>query len=323
MKKLQRYEEKSRRIRKEFLRRKKEHPELFERRIDLSFCTLMFGLEDVADSVARLAKKGYRYIEVLGNCAGDTSGNSAQTREIKEALDHYGMKCSGVCMLIQSGFCLESRDFFVKQRSHDFIKRNVAFCHELGGSYCLVTLGGTDGIKPAPDGGDWARSVRALREIAFIFEEYGVKCAIEPILKSITPIVHSFEDAKKYIAEVDHPSVAYIYGDTEHMMASEEHIGEAILDAGSQLLNLHIKDTNEQRPVGRGMMDLDTIIRALYLIGFNQAGHFVVGEPLPDYYDPVPGYGTLIPHGGEVLDLLAGETIDYFREREENVLGEE
>ena len=188
------------------------------------------------------------------------------------------------------------------------------------GSCLLYTSSSTNGLPPDPDGGDWARSVRSLHTFGDLFLEYGVKCAIEPIIKTVSPIVHTFEEAKRYIKDVNHPAVRYIYGDTEHMMANEEHIGLAILDAKDYLLNLHLKDTHAQRPIGNGMLDVDTIIRALYLIGFNAEGHFATGEPLPDYYDPVPGYGTLIPHDSETLDILAKETIETFRERETAVL---
>ncbi len=316
----QKFEEKNERIRLAFEQLKKDHPEKLKRQIDVSFCTLMFGLEDVVDSIKRLSRYGYKYIEILGNYGGETSGNHTQVKEIKKALDAYGMKCSGVICSTQSGFTLESKDFFAKQRAQDHIKANVEFCKELGGSYCMVVPSTTDGKKADPDGGDWDRSVRALREIADIFTEYDIKCTIEPIIHFVSPICHSFEEAKRYIQEVNHPGVRHIQGDVEHMMAHEEHIGEAILDAKDYLLNLHLKDTHAQRPIGNGHLDLDTVIRALYLIGFNEEGHFATGEPLPDYYDPVIGYGTLIKHSEETKEILARETIETFREREREIL---
>ncbi len=319
---LQRYELLSEMIKKEFLKRRREQPEAFKRKIDLSFCSFMFGLEDVRDSIKRLAGLGYEYIEIFGNSAGDTTGNYQYQKDTAEYLRNYNMKCSGLCLNFQPGFALESTDFFARQRAHDYIKRSVELCKVLGGSYCLITPAATGGRRAAADGGDYDRSVLALREISHVFEEYGIFCAIEPVAKHITPIVHTFHEAKAYIDEVGSSHVAYIYGDTEHMMAGEEHIGDAILKAGSMLLGLHLKDTQEQRPIGNGMLDVDTIIRALYLIGFNQEGRFVTGEPLPDFYHPVGGYGTMIRHDGAVLDLLAKETIVYFREREQVVLSE-
>lgn len=318
--KVQKYEKRNQDIKKAFLNKKKNNPDMFQRNIDMSFCTLMFGLESVAHSIERLAKYGYQYIEILGNCAGDHIGSHTEIVEIKKALEYTGIKCSGICLNFQQGFSLESTDFFARQRAYDYVKRNAEFCVELGGSYCLITPAATGGVKPAADGGDFDRSVIAMREIGEIFSELKLKCAIEPIAKHITPIVHTFKEAMEYIGQVNHPYIQYIYGDTEHMLAGEEHIGKAIVEAGDKLLNIHLKDTHAQRPIGNGMLDVDTIIRSLYLIGFNTEGHYATGEPLPDYYNPVAGYGTMIYQKEEVLDILAKETIQYFREREKEVL---
>ena len=101
------------------------------------------------------------------------------------------------------------------------------------------------------------------------FVEYGVKAAIEPIRAAETSLVHTVADAKRYIRKVDHPGVAHINGDVYHMQSEESHIGEAILDAGDSLVNLHFADSN-RCALGEGSIDVCTIIRALYLIGHNR-----------------------------------------------------
>lgn len=63
------------------------------------------------------------------------------------------------------------------------------------------------------------------------------------------------------------------------MLVEESHIGQAILDAGEMLTNLHLADTN-RCALGDGFMDIDTVIRALYLIGYNNDRCFVTPEPL-------------------------------------------
>ncbi len=63
------------------------------------------------------------------------------------------------------------------------------------------------------------------------------------------------------------------------MQAEESHIGEALVNAGDMLVNLHMADSN-RCALGDGSMDLDTIIMALYLIGYNREGRFVTPEPL-------------------------------------------
>ena len=62
--------------------------------------------------------------------------------------------------------------------------------------------------------------------------KHGFKGAIEPIRAAEVSFVHTVEDAKHYIDEVDSPGIAHINGDVYHMQSEESHIGEAILNAG-------------------------------------------------------------------------------------------
>ena len=101
------------------------------------------------------------------------------------------------------------------------------------------------------------------------------------------------------------------------MQSEESHIGEAILQAGERLVNLHMADSN-RCALGEGSLDLDTIIMALYLVGFNRDGCFVTPEPLGPGGDPYPAmYGN---PDKKVLDEMVRKTATCFREREEQVL---
>jgi len=118
---------------------------------------------------------------------------------------------------------------------------------------------------------------------------------------------------------VDHPGIAHINGDVFHMMAGESHIGEAILEAGSMLANLHLADSN-RCALGEGAMDVDTMIRALYVIGYTANNGFVSPEPLGPGGDPYPAmYGR---PDADTLEHLVAQTARYFKEREAAVLAE-
>jgi sugar phosphate isomerase/epimerase len=312
-------DEKSATIRKAFEEMKAADPERFKRRIDISFYNGCFGLEKIENSVERLSKVGYHYIEIQG--AGDIfPGKKQRVKEIKQALDAHGMKCSGFSAETMAGFSLSSGNFFHRQAAVDYLKANVEMCAEVGGRYYLLTPAACDTCVPEDDG-DWDRSAELLHEIADVFTEYGVQGAVEPVAPFATSMCHTIDDAKRYIKDVDHAGVRHIYGDLGHMLTCEEHIGEAILDAGDMLLNLHLRDSHFGRPIGNGMIDLDTAIRALYLIGFNTEGHFAAGEPFCVAYEPsASGIGLFSRHSEEVRTLICEETIRNFRAREEAVL---
>ena len=101
------------------------------------------------------------------------------------------------------------------------------------------------------------------------------------------------------------------------MQSEESHIGEAVLTAGAQLTNLHLADSN-RCALGEGALDVDTLIMALYLVGYNQEGRFVTPEPLGPGGDPYPAmYGKPDP---AKLDQLVNQTAGYFRQREADLL---
>lgn len=77
-----------------------------------------------------------------------------------------------------------------------------------------------------------------------------------------------------------------INSDVYPMQAEESHIGMALLDAGKQLINLHVADSN-RCALGQGSLDLDAMIMALHCIGHNSAGHFTTPEPLGPGATPI------------------------------------
>jgi sugar phosphate isomerase/epimerase len=149
------------------------------------------------------------------------------------------------------------------------------------------------------------------------FSAAGVKAAVEPIRSAETSLCHTVAEAAAYIEAVGHPGIAHINGDVYHMQVEEPHIGEAILAAGRRLLNLHMADSN-RCALGDGSLDLDTIIRALYLLGYNRPGCFVTPEPLGPGGDPYPAMNGR-PDPAR-LEELVQRTSRYFRAREDAVL---
>ncbi len=310
----QNYELKDEKIRLAFEELKRNHPEKLCRRLDLSWSNWGFGMESLEDSAARLEKAGIGYIELHGNHYGQDLGYKAG--DTLKILGNYGIKVAGVCGMFNDDNDLSSNRAVQRQSAVDYLKREIMFTAAVGGSYILVVPGSV-GRPVAYDGMEFDRSVETLRIVADLFIKYNVKAAIEPIRSAEVSLVHTFEDARKYINAVDHPGVRHINGDVYHMQSEENHISEAILGAGDQLLNLHMADSN-RCALGDGSLNLDTIIMALYLIGFNREGRFVTPEPLGPGGAPYPAmYGK--PEKTQ-LDRMVMQTSRYFREREKALL---
>jgi sugar phosphate isomerase/epimerase len=236
--------------------------------------------------------------------------------ETLNILGKYDIKVSGVCGMFSDDNDLSSNRAIQRQGAIDYLKREIPFTAAVGGTYLLIVPGSV-GRPVAYDNTEFERSVETLRLAADLFIKYNVKAAIEPIRSAEVSFIHTVADAKKYIEAVNHPGVQHINGDLYHMQTEESHIGEAIMEAGKTLVNLHMADSN-RCALGDGSMDLDTIIMALYLIGYNQEGRFVTPEPLGPGGAPYPAmYGK--PDKAS-LDRLVLRTAKYFKEREEELL---
>jgi len=312
----QNYEKVTIDIRARFLAEKAAHPERFATRLNLSWSNWGFGMESLADSLARLAGAGIQFIELHGNHYGPDLGY--RPLETSRLLADHGIRAGGVCGMFSAENDLSSNSSITRQQALDYIKRTIDFTAVVGGDYILVVPGAV-GRPTAYDDMEFARSVETLRLVADRFVTSGIKAAIEPIRAAEVSFCHTIADAVAYIAAVDHPGIQHINGDVYHMQVEESHIGRALLDAGERLTNLHLADSN-RGALGDGSMDLDTIIRALYLIGHNRSGCYVTPEPLGPGGAPYPAmYGKPDPIK---LKYLVEQTATYFRAREEAVLGE-
>jgi sugar phosphate isomerase/epimerase len=312
--KKQNFELKTEKIRAAFLELKRQHPEKLKARLNLSWSNWGFGIESLGDSAARLQKNGIRFIELHGNHYGPDLGYRVD--ETKKILGDHGIAVGGVCGMFSRDNDLASNRAVHRQAAVDYLKRELEFTRQMGGSYILVVPGAV-GRPAAYDQTEFERSVETLRLVADLFIKNNIKAAIEPIRSAEVSFIHTIADAKRYLQAVNHPGIGHINGDVYHMQSEESHIGEALVAAGSQLINLHLADSNRSA-LGEGAMDWDAIIMALYLIGFNAPGHYVTPEPLGPGGDPYPAmYGK---PDKALLDKMVQQTASYFREREEEIL---
>lgn len=313
---MQNYEQKNKRIRDKFLKMKKAHPTAFEKRLNLSWSNWGFGREDLAVSVRRLKQNKVDFIELHGNRYGADLGYDAQ--ETKKVLADHGVKAAGICGMFSPESELAGNSGIVRQNCIDYLRRNVDLGRQLGVDYFLIAPSAVG--RPTPiDDTEFERSVDTLKRAADIFTQAGIKGAVEPIRSAEVSLCHTFADALNYIKAVNHPGVQHINGDVYHMQVEENHIGETLVRYGDRLTNLHLADSN-RCALGDGSLDLDTIIMALYVIGYNRSGCYVTPEPLGPGGDPYPAMHGRPDKGA--LDEMVKKTATYFREREKEVLGQ-
>ena len=310
----QNYELANQTIHAAFNELKRKHPERLKRRLNLSWSNWGFGLETLAKSAARLSRAGIKFVELHGNHYGPDLGY--KPAESLAVLGDCGVAVSGICGMFSDDNDLSSNRPQSRQAAIDYLKREIDFAAAVKASYVLVVPGAV-GRPKANDDSEFERSVDTLRLVADRFVQASIRAAIEPIRSANVSLIHTYAEARHYIAAVDHPGVQHINGDVFHMQTEERHIGTALIDAGERLLNLHMADSN-RRAMGDGSLDLDTIIAALYVIGHNVEGRYVTFEPLG------PGSDTYRARNAkpdsEKFDRLVSSSVSYFRERETTMI---
>lgn len=184
------------------------------------------------------------------------------------------------------------------------------------GEYILFSPGAV-GRPQKYDDFEFERAVETLRILGDVFVDARVKGAIEPVRADEVSICHTFEDAVKMINTVGHKGVCNIAGDVYHMLHGESHIGETIINYGDYLINIHMADTNRMA-LGTGMLNLDSVIMSLYLIGYNNKNAFLTAEPLGPAANPYPQMNGITDP--QILDKLVSDTASYFYKRESLLL---
>jgi sugar phosphate isomerase/epimerase len=310
---LQNYEREREDLVSAFKRKLAGMPELKKQEIRLSWSNWGFGRETLEDTARRLDKYGVRWIELHGNRYGDDLGYQAQ--DVLEILDRYNIKVAGVCGMFGPENDLSSNSGIARQNAIDYIRRQLDLSHKVGASYMLVVPGAV-GRSQAYDDGEFERSVETLRIVADAFLQANVRAAIEPIRSAEVSLIHTISDAKRYVAAVDHPGVTHINGDVYHMQSEESNIAQALLEAGDMLTNLHLADSN-RCALGRGSLDLDAVLMALYILEYTDGPRFATPEPLGPGGDPYPAmYGR---PDAELMDKLVSDSVSYWHEREQQI----
>ncbi len=310
---LQNFVIKNRSIEERFRKVQAESPDTLAHPLNLSWSNWGFGLERLEDSAERLRKNGIGLIELHGNRYGDDLGYKAH--EVRAILGDKGIRVAGICGMFSPDNDLSSNRGIIRQNAVDYLRRNIDLGAALEADYMLIVPGAV-GRPEKLDNSEFARSAETLRIVADEFVAAGIKAAVEPIRSAEVSFCHTVSDAIDYIEAVDHPGVQHVNGDVYHMQSEESHIGEALLMAGEDLIILHVADSN-RCALGDGSLDVDTLIMALYTIGYNRDRCYVTPEPLGPGGDPYPAM-----HGKPdtaLLDRMVAQTASYFREREQAI----
>ena len=239
------------------------------------------NIEPVENTLATLAKQGYRAMEMFGE------PSEVDAKKLLDSLNSYGLSVCGVTgmwgSISSDGWKrrLLSSDPKLVQASEQYVIDCLKLCNTLGGhemNVCLFAdeIKGFDRthriISPNEKELFAAKAVPLMRLLCRRAADYGIQLVLEPLNRYSTPYCATAKDA---IAIAQHVDSLGILLDTFHMNIEEDMFKDAIQSSSTLLRHMHFADNNRKMP-GFAHIDFSTIIKSLNEIGYQ---NYISFEP--------------------------------------------
>jgi sugar phosphate isomerase/epimerase len=111
-------------------------------------------------------------------------------------------------------------------------------------------------------------------------ERYGVYLCMESLSKEQTNIVSTCEQARKMVAEIDHPHFRTMV-DVCSGSSEEIPVTQLLRDSGEDLFHVHVNDANKRGP-GFGQTDFVSVLRTLKELNYQRYVSVEVFDFAPD-----------------------------------------
>ena len=233
-----------------------------------------------------------------------------KVKQVKELLADHELDVS-ICTVLPPKAHLGSDSERARRAGVRFIRNCIDVAAEIGCDMIAGPLYSPVGFvtgKPRRLG-EWKRAVRCYKEIAKMAEDKEVSIAVEPLNRFETYFLNTAADAKKFVQEVDHPSIGILF-DTFHANLEEKDVAQAILSCNFFITHVHISENDRGIP-GTGHVDWEGVQDALDRVSFG--GRLVIetfGSALPGISRAASIWRPLFPDA----DTFAAEGIAFLHE---------
>lgn len=216
--------------------------------------------EPIETTIARLAKYGYKSIEISGE------PEQYDAKHVRGLLDEYGLDCWGAVTLMVDKRNMQSSDEETRASSVQYVKDCIQLASDLDGQVLTLVPGTVGKISPdsTPEN-EWKWLVEGVTEIYAVAEEKGIRVGIEPLNRFESYLITRAEQALALCEEVG-PNLGVVL-DAFHINIEEENIHDAIRLVGDKLVNFHVADNNRM-PAGYGALNWPELIGVLREIGY-------------------------------------------------------
>ena len=266
--------------------------------VKISYNTLVYAGENIADGIRRLAKFGYDGVDFVGE------PDQFDTAEICRLLKENNIEASSICAIFTNERDFVSDDPVIRKQAVEYMKKCVDFSVAIGAKSISTQVTANMKIDAdAPFETAWKWAVEGLKEAGEYALKNNIRLTLEAWNRYETYLITKLDMALKMVNEVGLENVG-VMGDTFHMNIEESNMGDAIRNVGKTLYYLHIADSNRAAP-GRGHIDFEEIAQALKDIDYNG---WISMELLPAAANPFSGIVQ-----EEFYDQYTEESITYLK----------
>ncbi len=221
------------------------------------------------DALKRLAKIGFRYIEILSMpphlWAPDRNG--PDRKALKSKLESFGFETVAVGPMYFD-LNLASTNPAIRAASVQEVVENLRLAADLGARGVTTIAGRRNALFPAPLDQTWDLCGDSMRQCVKVAADVGVTVFLEPIMYSF---ISTGADIRRLIEEIGSPWLRGMV-DTANSH-STEGVEPALEALGPYLGHVQFSDTVKGQlrhdPVGYGEIDFPAVKTALERVGFS------------------------------------------------------
>jgi D-psicose/D-tagatose/L-ribulose 3-epimerase len=268
--------------------------------------------EPIETTIARLAKYGYKSIEISGE------PTIYDSKHVRGLLDHYKLNCWGAVTLMIDRRNMQSSDEAKRATSVQYVKDVVTFVHELDGQIVTLVPGTVGKIVPdsTPEN-EWKWLVEGTKEIYEHSEKLGIRVGVEPLNRFESYLITRAEQALALCDAVG-PNLGVTL-DAFHINIEESNLFDAIRLVGDRLVDFHVADNNRM-PAGYGDYNWAQVVEVLNSI--NYTGALTAEFVAPVDRTPANKYPNALETNFEGLDIDP-EQLKFIIDHGSSVLTEE
>lgn len=268
------------------------------RRFRYAFNNVVFGAEDIATSINRVATAGYDAIELVADA------ERFGAARIRQLASDAGIGVSTICPRLTPDTDFSSPNPRIRRQALEYIRGLTDFAAAVGAESVIVAPTPCPKLAPEEDPvRERALAVEGIRVAGEFAASMGVNLLLEAWNRYETYLLNRQAESVAFWRETGLTNGG-VLADLFHLNIEEASIGDALRDVGPLLAHVHLADSGRELP-GTGHVDFAAVLSVLREIDY--AGYLSF-EMVPRY--AVPGaFGKLGAAPPELLDRFAHEAI--------------